>query len=174
MSLYHETSPGIFPPWSGEPINGVRYPLSIEQQWSAPELATIDLYLPADADPVPDGKVVVATDVRRVDGVVRHVHTLEDAAPPAPEQIIEDFRVAIQAHVDATAISRLYDGGNSLATYVSSTNPQWAAEAVAFVAWRDGVWAYSYAELDKVLIGQRGQPTIEAFLAELPPIVWPA
>lgn len=93
--------------------------------------------------------------------------------PPTPEQVIEGFRAAIQAHVDATAISRLYDSGNSLATYVASTNPQWAAEAAAFVAWRDAVWAYAYAELDRVLTGQREQPSIEAFLAELPQIVWP-
>jgi len=77
--LYRQTSPDEFAPWAGEEIDGARHPLSIEQQWSASELAAIDLYLPADADPVPEGKVAVATDVRRVDGVVKFVHTLEDA-----------------------------------------------------------------------------------------------
>lgn len=107
-------------------------------------------------------------------GFVEYTLPVVEPEPPTPEQVIESFRFAIQAHVDATAVSRLYDSGNSLATYVSSTNPQWAAEAVAFVAWRDAVWAYAYAEMDRVLTGEREQPTIEAFLGELPQIEWPA
>lgn len=71
------------------------------------------------------------------------------------------------------ATARRYDGGVSLASYVASGNPAWAAEAQAFVAWRDAVWAYAYAELDKVQAGQREQPGVEAFLADLPQIEWP-
>lgn len=173
MTLYLETAAG-FQPWAGEAIDGVRHPLVIEQVWSAQDLAAIGLYKPAAADPVPEGKIIVSTSVERVEGVVKYVHALEDAPLPSPEEVIEAFRLAIQSHVDGTAVSRLYDSGNSLATYVSSTNPQWAAEAVAFVGWRDAVWAYAYAEMDKVLGEEREQPTIEAFLGELPQIVWPA
>lgn len=93
---------------------------------------------------------------------------------PTPEQIIETFRVATQSHVDATAQARRYDSGTSLASYVASTNPQWAAEATVFVSWRDEIWSHAYAELDKVLAGLREQPTVDAFLAELPAISWPA
>lgn len=93
--------------------------------------------------------------------------------PPTPEEVIEAFRSAIQMHVDQIAVSRRYDSGNSLATYVNSTVAQWAAEATTFVAWRDAVWAYAYAEMDKVLDGLREKPTIESFLDELPEIVWP-
>lgn len=92
----------------------------------------------------------------------------------AQAALVEQFRSAIQAHVDTTARSRNYDGGNSLASYTLSTNPAWAAEATAFVAWRDAAWLYAYAELDKAMTGQRPVPTVEAFVAELPPIVWPA
>lgn len=90
-----------------------------------------------------------------------------------PAEVMEMFRLAIQAHVDAAAQARRYDGGVSLASYVASSNPAWAAEAQAFVSWRDAVWTYAYAELDKVLTGQREQPGVDAFLAELPAIVWP-
>lgn len=93
--------------------------------------------------------------------------------PLTPEQVIDGFRLAIQSHVDQTAVSRRYDSGNSLATYVNSTNPGWAAEAIAFVAWRDAVWAYAYAELDRVLNGDREQPTIDELLEELPEMEWP-
>jgi hypothetical protein len=85
-----------------------------------------------------------------------------------------DYEAAIQALVDATATERKFRDGVTMASYVASTNQRWAAEAQAFVAWRDGVWAYAYAELDKVMTGQRQQPTIEEFLAEIDPIDWPS
>lgn len=88
-------------------------------------------------------------------------------------EVIDDFRVAIQSHVDATAQSRRYDSGTSLASYVASSNPAWAAEAQAFVGWRDAVWAYAYAELDTVLAGTRVLPAIEEIIGELPVIEWP-
>lgn len=91
----------------------------------------------------------------------------------SPEQIIEMFRASIQAHVDQTAISKRYDSGNSMASYVSSTVPQWSAEAQAFVAWRDAVWAYAYAEMDKVIAEDREQPTVDDLLEELPKVEWP-
>lgn len=84
----------------------------------------------------------------------------------------DDYRLAIQTLIDSHAQSRRYDSGNSLATYATSTIPQWAAEATAFVAWRDAVWAYAYAEMGKVLGAEREQPTVPELLAELPEMVW--
>ena len=84
------------------------------------------------------------------------------------------FQSAIQAYVDGTAKAKSYEDGNSCASYASSTNEQWAAEAAAFIAWRDSVWTYCYAELAKVEAGTREQPSIEAFLGELPTISWPS
>ena len=99
--------------------------------------------------------------------------TAEMKAAQAQAAAVERFRSVIQAHVDAAAATRLYDTGNSLASYVSSTNPEWAAEATAFVSWRDAVWAYAYAEMDRVMAGEREQPTVEEFIGELPVIEWP-
>lgn len=108
---------------------------------------------------------------------------VDPPAPPQPEPEpepgppeIDDYRRAVQAHIDATAQERQYDGGHTCATYLGSTNPVWAAEAQAFVAWRDAVWVYVLAELDKVQSGQREQPTVEQFVAELAaavPMEWP-
>jgi hypothetical protein len=92
---------------------------------------------------------------------------------PAPPPTVDDYKAAIVAMLDAAAETRRYDNGLSLSTYVGSTNPAWAAEAQAYVAWRDGVWGYCYAELDKVLAGERAQPTVDEFLAELPTPPWP-
>ena len=98
------------------------------------------------------------------------VEEVPDPEPPPPT--LQDYEVAIQAHIDATARERKYRHGDACATFVNSTNPQWAAEAAAFVAWRDAVWAYAFGELEKVQQGLRTQPAVEEFLAELPIIQW--
>lgn len=87
--------------------------------------------------------------------------------------IVAQYRAAIQSMIDQTANERRYDDGNSLATYVNSTVPEWAAEAQAFVLWRDQVWMYSLGELEKVRNGERGVPSAREFLKETPKIAWP-
>lgn len=84
------------------------------------------------------------------------------------------FERAVQAHIDMTAKTKLYTDGLSCASYVNSAVPQWAAEAGAFVAWRDQVWAYAYNQLYAVTQGQRTKPTVETLIGELPAITWPA
>ena len=81
---------------------------------------------------------------------------------------VDVYRLEIQAMIDAKANERQYDSGATLASYVNSTIEQWSSEAQAFVAWRDAVWLYALAELDKVQAGERDQPSVEDFLAELP------
>lgn len=85
-----------------------------------------------------------------------------------------DYEQAIQKRVDATAAERRYSDGGSCSSYANSTNPAWAAEAQAFIAWRDAVWAHAYAEMAKVEAGERSQPSVEEFIAELPAMTWPA
>lgn len=80
---------------------------------------------------------------------------------------------AIQAHMDAVAQTRGYDGILSLASYASSDNERFGPEGKAGLAWRDAVWAYGYALLDDVLSGKREIPTIEEIIEELPEMVWP-
>lgn len=96
----------------------------------------------------------------------------EPEIQPEPPTLA-DYENAIQATVDAMAKEKLFRDGVTLASYTASTNPQWAAEAAAFVAWRDQVWAYAYSELAKVQSGQREQPAVGEFLAEIHPIEWP-
>lgn len=86
---------------------------------------------------------------------------------------ITDYENAIQDLVDSTARERQFRDGVTLASYIGSTKSKWAAEAQAFVAWRDNVWFYAYGELAKVQAGQRPQPTVEQFLTEIAPIAWP-
>lgn len=110
---------------------------------------------------------MVLTDI-----LTGEVSTTDDGQPdPEPAPLTqEDYRRAVQNHIDATAIARLYDSGTSCASYTTSTNPLWASEAMTFVAWRDVVWALVYglwaAPPDPV-------PTPEALIASLPEIIWP-
>lgn len=92
-------------------------------------------------------------------------------APAGPT--ITDYENAIQNLVDETAREKQFRDGVTLASYIGSTKPKWAAEAQAFVTWRDNVWFYAYGELAKVQAGQRQQPTVDQFLAEIAPIAWP-
>lgn len=98
------------------------------------------------------------------------VRTVWEDDPEPPPLTIEDYKNAVQAHLDATARSRLYTDGNSLATYTASTNEQWAAEAQAYVAWRDAVWALVYAMWDAP---PDPLPTPEGLIDLLPEITWP-
>lgn len=99
-----------------------------------------------------------------------------DAMPvlgrPAPPTLA-DYEKAIQAHVDAMAGQRGYDGGVSCASYAASTVPGFAAEAAAFIAWRDQVWLEVFERLAEVQVGAP-PPSIPALIAGLPVIGWPA
>ncbi|MBA2125065.1 hypothetical protein DLM45_02340 [Hyphomicrobium methylovorum] len=125
-----------------------------------------------DADwTVPEGLVLIRAAANVGDTWDGEKFIAPVVEPSAPTQ--DDYKDAVQAHIDAAARSRNYADGVSLASYVASTVPGWAAEAQAFVAWRDAVWFYAYSELAKVLTGQRAQPSIAEFISELPAIVWP-
>lgn len=97
-----------------------------------------------------------------------------DAPTPAPttEQIIEGFKAAIQSALDEAARAKGYDDIVSACSYAGYENV-FQAEAIAFGQWRANVWAYGYAELDKVMAGTRPVPTIPEILAELPALVLP-
>lgn len=89
------------------------------------------------------------------------------------QKFINDFGVAIQEHIDKTAIAKGYRDAISIATYVASTTVEWQQQAETFIAWRDAVWIYSYAELEKFNNGEREAVDINVFLNELPVINWP-
>lgn len=84
---------------------------------------------------------------------------------------LDDYRRAVDAHIEAVAQSRGYNSAVALASYVNSTNPEWAAEAVAFVAWRDDVWGATFAAL-AAWQGGGSAPTIAGLITSLPEIDW--
>lgn len=102
--------------------------------------------------------------------------TVIEYEPPPYVPTLADYTARIAGMLDAKARERRYDNAVSIATYAGSSNAGWAAEALAFVAWRDQIWVYCYAELDKVQTGEREQPSIADFMNELEtqfPLTWP-
>jgi hypothetical protein len=93
--------------------------------------------------------------------------------PKTPEEIIAEFAAKIQARLDAFARTRNYDGILSACTYVTSTNPKFAAEGQYCVQVRDATWAKCYEVLNEVQSGQRPMPSWKELEAELPALEWP-
>lgn len=84
-----------------------------------------------------------------------------------------DYTLQLQLAIDTKASERGYGSGVLCCSYLQSTNAQWAAEAVAFIAWRDNCFNYGYDYLSKVQSGEIPNPSIEGFLAGLPIMEWP-
>ena len=102
-----------------------------------------------------------------------NIITAEQKQAAARADLQEQFTAAIQAHLDAKARERQYDGIQTATTYRDDPNPAFAAEGQALFAWRSAVWTYATAELVKVKNGERDIPPISAFLGELPAFIWP-
>lgn len=150
---YREVAPGVLAPAT--------------DGWSHGDYSIQTVVFP----PVPEGYLATSQSIIVVDGVPTAEYVLEELLTPSPG--IDDYRLAIDLHVNATARSRDYNDAATLAGYAASTVPPWAVDASAFVAWRDAVWVHTFTELDKVQHGQRPQPSVEDFIAELPVIAWP-
>ena len=101
------------------------------------------------------------------------VQTVEDKQMEALAALKQSLTSAVQKHMDKTAKERNFDDILSLCTYATSAKPKFKAEGQAGVEWRDDVWLYCYAELDKVLAGERGTPTTQELIDELPAFTWP-
>jgi hypothetical protein len=85
---------------------------------------------------------------------------------PAPTQAetVSSITLAIQQSLDAGAKAWGYDNIVSAASYASSTNTQYAADAKALIGWRDAVWAWAIPQFATVAAGT--DPT--AFMATMP------
>lgn len=121
------------------------------------------------------GAYVTEWDNRRVariasEAELRDVLRTYKKAVPSPTA--EDYADAITRHMEYVAQSRGYQDADRLASYTTSGNATWSAEAVTFSAWRDAVWAYSFEQMAAVQSGVRQAPTVDGLIAELPAIDW--
>lgn len=101
------------------------------------------------------------------------VAALVQVPPKTEEQIFAELTNAVQRHLDSEARAHGYDGIMSLCTYNTSTNPVFAAEGQAGLAWRDNVWSYCWTVVAAVKSAARPVPTAEQLVSELPALSWP-
>lgn len=101
---------------------------------------------------------------------------LEPKPEPVPtqEETLNEYKNAMQRHLDAKASERDYDNGFACASYANSTNATWQQEATDFIAWRDNCWTYAIDVEDQVLAGTMSEPTLDSFIADAPVLTWSA
>ena len=154
--------------WVGEPLSetyaGTGF-WPVERRTPAFDPATHRLSDETDAQPDAERPVVIATP--------KVVALTPEELTAVAEALIAAVGAAVQAHLDATARQRRYDGILSACTYATSAVPKFAAEGQAAVAWRDAVWARCDELLAEVQSGTRDPLTPAEVVAELPPLVWP-
>jgi len=73
------------------------------------------------------------------------IQTADDLAAEARAEAAAAVNAAVRARIEAEAQARGYDSAAQFASYTASTVPDWAAEARAFVAWRDACWQAVFA-----------------------------
>jgi hypothetical protein len=93
--------------------------------------------------------------------------------PVDPDELLSTYMAAVNEYVEMAALSRQYSSAAHLATYVTSTNPDWAAEAAAFVSWRDAVWLAALPALNSAQENGEAPEELSLFIASLPTISWP-
>lgn len=114
--------------------------------------------------------------IENIGDTLESLGLLSEPPPPPPEtfdQAKARLSAVVQSYLDTKPQERNYDGILSACSYATSTNPKFAAEGQACVAWRDDVWASCYQMLADVQAGTRAIPTEAELIAELPVLTWP-
>lgn len=98
---------------------------------------------------------------------------LADFESAQMERTKQMFVAALVSFIDETAQDKGYNDAISCVSYVQSTNEEWALESSTFIAWRDAAYIYAYDYLAQCESGAIANPTLEAFLSGIAPIIWP-
>jgi hypothetical protein len=97
-----------------------------------------------------------------------NIKTAEERQAEILAAIKAKITSAVDAYVEAKAVELGYNSAANIATYVNSTVPKWAAEAKAFVAWRDAVWQVVFNKL-KEAEKNNVQLDVDEVMSALPP-----
>lgn len=114
-----------------------------------------------------DGVVIPLTE----DEILEHNRMAQEWADQAGERLKASFQTRLEMIIEETAQSKQYSSPASCASYKDSTNPVWAAEANAFIAWRDACYIYAFDYLERAENGEI-EPDLDTFLNGIPVISW--
>ena len=90
-----------------------------------------------------------------------------------PDDTARRYDEKLMEHFDTTAQQRRYENRVTCALRAGFPGP-FQTEGLAFAQWMDACNAHGYQLMAAVKSGQRALPTVDEFIAELPPMVWPA
>lgn len=93
--------------------------------------------------------------------------------PKSKEQIQAECETVIEGFIDTKARERMYKSAESCISYLNSRNPQWAAEAEAFIVWRDDVYSYVIELQRKIEAREIAFNGAAALLENAPKMEWP-
>ena len=97
---------------------------------------------------------------------MKNEQTADARAAEATKAQHAQISAAVERHVEAQAQALGYGSATTLAGYLGSSVAPWAAEARAFVAWRDAVWTKVFALTTAA--GPADALTPDAVIAALP------
>lgn len=102
----------------------------------------------------------------------------EPAAETPAEYIArreKEIKAVVQTLIDQTAQQKEYDDGVYCTSYVGDPDPEFDAQARAFLAWRGRCWRTCYNILDSVIAGTVAPEDVtdEYILERLPTMEWP-
>jgi len=115
-----------------------------------------------------DTKVEVADDFNLEPGAWKLSGS--DWVAYAAPLTVASCEAALQAELDAGAQAWGYDSVISAASYASSSNPQFKAEALAQIERRDATWAWAAQELAAFQGGTQTMPSSTAAFVALMPV----
>jgi len=105
------------------------------------------------------------------------IEELENEIPQYEKEFnSNNFKITVDSLVkdllNSTAKEKGYDNTLSIASYVSSVNQIWRAEAETFISWRDQIYNLVFAKYNEIDSGA-DIPLADTFVSSLPKIIWP-
>lgn len=89
-----------------------------------------------------------------------------------PDDTARRYDEKLMEHFDATAQQRRYENRVTCALRAGFPGP-FQADGLAFAQWMDACNVHGYQLIEDVKSGKRTLPTVDEFIAELPPMEWP-
>lgn len=98
--------------------------------------------------------------------------TKEVQVPSYYKEVEKRLINAVQKYMDSKAEERGYDSILSVCSYINSGVEKFDIEGDLARKWRSACWDYCNDQLDRFKAGERGIPTEEELIDELPKLVW--
>lgn len=101
--------------------------------------------------------------------VMRGAETVTwEVIEPAPEEIIKQYDTALDTFIDEKAKELGFRDRYTASIYGSITGSRYKAKGASFGQWMTKCYETAEDIRDSVMAGEREQPTLEGFLAEMP------